>query len=202
MPRPKKTEEEINAMREKILDVTQAIVKEDGTEAISSRAIAERLGISHMSLFTYFENQAAILTTLRNRFFSRLLMRHEKFEDRAVNEEIPVLLKELAGNLARFANRNPKLYSMSWITPEEIYQRSRNKTSKFIALDLFIYLIKIGIERGDFEERDPVLAAHTVLGMINMPFVLFHTGRVVDPALRDRMADEIFPIVMGYLKKR
>ena len=41
MPRPKKTTEEINAMREKILDVTQAIVKEDGPQAISSRAIAK-----------------------------------------------------------------------------------------------------------------------------------------------------------------
>ena len=57
MPRPKKTEEEIHAMREKILDVTQTILEEDGPEAITSRAIAERLGMSHMSLFTYFENQ-------------------------------------------------------------------------------------------------------------------------------------------------
>ncbi|MCP4141240.1 MAG: hypothetical protein GY755_13315 [Chloroflexi bacterium] len=70
---------------------------------------------------------------------------------------------------------------MSWLTPEKVNPLSDKRTSKFVALALFINLIKIGMERGDFEERDPLLAAHTVLGMINMPFVLYHTGRVVAP---------------------
>ncbi|MBT3313931.1 MAG: TetR/AcrR family transcriptional regulator [Anaerolineae bacterium] len=200
MPRPKKTAEEINAMREKILDVALAIVQEEGPEAITSRAIAKRLSVSHMSLFTYFENQAAILTALRVRMFSGWLTQHEKIEARASTEAIPSLIKELVDILVTYANENPGIYKMSWLTPEKANPLSKNRSSKFVALALFINLIKIGIERGDFEERDPLLAAHTVLGIINMPFVLYHTGRVVDALLRDRMADEIFPNVMGYLK--
>lgn len=53
MPRPKKTDVEIQAMREKILDVALAILDEDGPEAITSRAVAERMKVAHMSLFTY-----------------------------------------------------------------------------------------------------------------------------------------------------
>ena len=200
MPRPKKTAEEINAMREKILDVALAIVQEDGPEAITSRAIAKRLSVSHMSLFTYFENQAAILNALRLRMFSGWLTQRENIEARASIEAISPLIKELVDILVAYANENPGLYRMSWLTPEKENPQTKNRTSKFVALNTFIKLIKIGIERGDFEERDPTLAAHTVLGMINMPFVLFYTGRVVDPVIKDQMADEIFSNVMGYLK--
>ena len=164
MPRPKKTAEEINAMREKILDVALAIVQEEGPEAITSRAIAKRLSVSHMSLFTYFENQAAILTALRVRMFSGWLTQHEKIEARASTEAIPSLIKELVDILVTYANENPGIYKMSWLTPEKANPLSKNRSSKFVALALFINLIKIGIERGDFEERDPLLAAHTVLG--------------------------------------
>ena len=202
MPRPKKTAEEINAMREKILDVALAIVQEDGPEAITSRAIAKRLSVSHMSLFTYFENQAAILTALRIRMFSGWLAQHENIEARASTEAIPSLIKELVDILVAYANENPGIYRMSWLTPEKVNPLSDKRTSKFVALDLCVNLIKTGIERGEFEERDPVLAAHTVLGMINMPFVLYHTGRVVDAALKDQMVDEIFLSVMGYLEKK
>ena len=202
MPRPKKTAEEINTMREKILDVSQAILQESGPEAITSRAIAKSLKVSHMSLFTYFENQAAILTALRNRIFTGWLAQREAIEARASTAEISSLIKELVDILVTFANENPGLYRMSWFTPEKINPATENRTSKFVAVDLFTDLIKTGMERGDFEERDPVLAANTVLGIINMPFVLFHTGRVVDSALRDRMVDEIFPNVMGYLSNK
>jgi AcrR family transcriptional regulator len=53
MPRPKKTDSERQAMRERILDSALAILREEGPEAITSRAIARRMGLSHMSLFTY-----------------------------------------------------------------------------------------------------------------------------------------------------
>ena len=54
MPRPKKTTVEIESMRGQVLDTAFAILQSEGSEAITSRAIAERLGVAHMSLFTYF----------------------------------------------------------------------------------------------------------------------------------------------------
>jgi len=47
------------------------------------------------------------------------------------------------------------------------------------------------MERGDFEPRDPLLAAITVLGVINTPDMLFHTDKLPDPSLQDRMAAEV-----------
>jgi hypothetical protein len=37
--------------------------------------------------------------------------------------------------------------------------------------------------------------------MVNTPFILFHTGKLIDPLLRDRMVDEVLFAAMTYLKK-
>jgi len=203
MPRPKKTAAEIQAMREKILDVTLAILKEDGPDAITSRAIAKRLGVSHMSLFTYFENQAEIVSALRNRMLSNWSRILEKIQERALMEDIPPLVEEFLGILVTFARENPNLYRMGWVTPEKGNQPLEElQTKKLIAADPLAHVLKIGMERGDFAERDPLLAATTVLGMVNVPFILFHIGRIDDPVFRDRMMAEVLLAAMGYLKNK
>jgi AcrR family transcriptional regulator len=201
MPRPKKTDAEIQAMREKILEVTQAILREDGPEAITSRAIAKRLGMSHMSLFTYFENQAAIASALRKQILSDWSNLFKEIERRALHEDIPPLVEELLGTLVTFAQENPNLYRMSWVIPDEgnhTFGEFQNK--KLIAADLLANILKMGMERGDFAKRDPLLAATTTLGIVNMPFILFHTGRIDDPEFRDRMVEEVLSAAMLYLK--
>lgn len=63
-------------------------------------------------------------------------------------------------------------------------------------------LLKLGMERGKFKERDPFLAASTVLGVVNTPSILFHTGKITDPSLRDRMVEEVLSASMIYLEKK
>ncbi len=203
MPRPKKTATEIQAMREKILDVTQAILKEDGPDAITSRAIAKRLGMSHMSLFTYFENQAAIVSALRNRMLSNWSSVFEKIKERASTEDIPQLVEELLGILVTYAKENPNIYRMGWVVPDkgnEYLEEGLQK--KLIAADPLADLLIIGMERGDFAQRDPLVAATTALGMVNMPFILFHNGRIDDPVFRDRMVEEVLLAAMQYLNAK
>lgn len=52
----------------------------------------------------------------------------------------------------------------------------------------------------DFAARDPILAAKPVLGVINVPFVLKHSKRIIDPAFWDRILNEAFKLVMNDLK--
>ena len=203
MPRPKKTATEIQTMREKILDVALEIVIAEGPQAATSRAIAKQLDVSQMSLFTYFENQAGIVSALRNRMLSNWASVFEKIKERALTEDIPPLVKELLGMLVAFAKDNPNIYRMGWVVPEEgnpYLEEGQQK--KLIAADFLASLLELGIERGDFAERDPLLAATTALGMVNVPFILFHTGRIDDPAFRDQMVDEVLSAAMGYLGKK
>jgi len=201
MPRPKKTAEEIHAMREKIIDTTLEILLEDGSEAISCRNIAERMGVSHMSLFTYFENQAEILSALRNKMRSNWSNIFEDVKERSSTEDIPLLVEELLGRLVAFARENPNLYRLSWVVPDKGKQPlGEFQTRKLIAADPLANLLESGMAQGDFVARDPFLAANTVLGMVNMPFILYHNDRITDPIFRDRMVEEVITVVMIYLK--
>jgi hypothetical protein len=63
-------------------------------------------------------------------------------------------------------------------------------------------LVQLGIERGVFEPRNPFLAAGTVLAMVNMPYILFHSGKMIDSTLRDQMVEEVLSAALGYLTKK
>lgn len=202
MPRPKKTEVEIQAMRTKILDVALAILLDEGPEAISSRAIAKRLDMAHMSLFTYFKNQAAILSALAEREMARWRAPQDAIVQRAQSEEISVLVQELLEFYVTFAREKPGLHRLAWVMPEAVPAIAEDSRQQILAsVNQLARLLKLGMERGDFKTRDPFLAASTALGIVNMPFILSHGGKLTDPALRDRMVDEVLAATMGYLKK-
>mgnify|MGYP001007033918 CR=1 FL=1 len=203
MPRPKKTPAQIESAREQILDIAFSILKQAGPEAVTSRAIAERLGVAHMSLFTYFENHAAILHALRERELSRWRTQQQGFERRATSENIVQVVEEALRHYIDFARENPNLYRLAWVMPEvsgESPEESRQRMQATIGH--LAGLLQVGMESGAFENREPFLAASVVLGMVNMPHILFHSGKLVDPVLRDRMVDEVLSAVSGYLAKK
>jgi AcrR family transcriptional regulator len=202
MPRPKKTDPEIKAMREQILDTAYAILQASGPEALTSRAIAEQMGMAHMSLFTYFKNQAAIRVALREREMNKMCAREDRIEQHAKTEEISKVVQELLELYIDFARENPNLYRLAWVMPEVGFEsQEENRQRMQATVGRLAALIKLGMERGTFETRDPILAAGTVLGMINMPHILFHSGKLVNPAMCDQMVQEVLSAAKAYLKK-
>lgn len=174
---------------------------EKGSEAITSRAIAQCMGVAHMSLYTYFENQAAILHALSERELSRWRTEQQMIEQRAEKEDISKIVEDMLGFFIAFARKNPNLYRLAWIMPEaggESIEQTRLRMQDTVGH--LANLVKLGIERGEFKVREPFLAAATVLGMVNMPHILFYSGRLVDPTLRDRMIEEVLSAAMLYLK--
>ena len=203
MPRPKKTTAELEAMREQILDTTYSILQEEGPEAISSRTIAERMGVAHMSLYTYFENQAAILRALREREMAKWRAKQQLIEQCSETEDINQVVQDMLVFFISFARENPNLYRLAWVMPEvsgKSLLESRQRVQ--MTVGQLAQLVTLGIEQGAFESHDPFLAASTALGMVNMPFILFHTGKIAEPVLRDRMVDEVLAAAMCYLKKK
>jgi AcrR family transcriptional regulator len=47
----KRTEREIQEMRERILDATLELLRQEGLKGVSIRKIADRIGVSHMLLY-------------------------------------------------------------------------------------------------------------------------------------------------------
>lgn len=203
MPRPKKTDAQLQAAREKILDTAYAILQEEGPEAISSRAIAERLGVTHMALFTYFRNQAAIVRALSEREWAKARVQQQLIVQRAGTEQTLGVVEALLRFFITFARENPNAYRLAWVLPEkggETLEQNRERMRGTV--EQLANMLQLGMARGSFERREPFLAAATVLGMVNMPYILFHTGKLVDPVLRDRMVEATLSAALLYLKKK
>jgi AcrR family transcriptional regulator len=64
----------------KILDAAAAIVNEDGVEAATTRAIADRAGVSYPSLYRFFSDRDGILDRLCLRHLDNLTMLGESAE--------------------------------------------------------------------------------------------------------------------------
>ncbi len=203
MPRPKKTPSQLEHTREQILDTALSILQESGPEAITSRAIAERMGVAHMSLYTYFENQAAILRALSTREMAKWQTQQQAFSQRAETDDVAKVVEDLLFFFIAFARENPNLYRVAWVMPEvggESPEESRQRMQ--LTVGQLANLIQLGMQRGIFESRNPFLAAGTVLAMVNTPYILFHSGKMIDPILRDQMVEEVFSAAMGYLKRK
>ena len=200
MPRPKKTPEEIQVMREKIQSTAIEILQDEGFHAVTSRSIAAKLGMSHMSLFTYFENQLEIFSSMANGYMERINTHLDTFVERAKKEDILPLVEETWQCLLEFILQNPALHRLTWSTfgAESIDTNPGNDG----IISRLAKLLVIGMERGAFEHRNPQLAAITFIGCLNMPFVLHHTGKVQDISLRDQLVDEGLVAAIRYLEKK
>jgi AcrR family transcriptional regulator len=201
MPRPKKTEAQLEEKRHNILDAAYDILLKEGSEGLTSRAIADHIGVTHMTLFTYFPNQAAILQALSAREFAKMRPQQEIFERRAGMEDIQRVVEEMFRYYTDFARKSPNAYRLAWVMPEMgLESLDENRQRMRDTIGYLARIIKIGMTQGCFTVRDPFLAAATVLGMVNMPYILFHSGKIKDPEMRDRMAEEVIGAAMGYLK--
>lgn len=200
MPRPRYSEEHLQSMRARILDVASSLLTEKGPQALSSRAIADELGISHMALYTYFENQPAILQALAEREMGKLRARQEEFERRAECEDIVSVVRAALEFFPQFERENPNLFHLAWVIPQYLPEEmtlanARSRKS----LEHLARLVRLGIERGVFKPREPLLAAAAAWGMVVFPLVLFHSGRIADPQQRDRLVAEMLDAAIEYL---
>ena len=202
MPRPKKNELQRKAMRARILDAAYDLLQELGPQGISARAIADRLGMAHMALFTYFQNQPAILQALSEREQASIQARQGVFEERTKGEDIRQVLRAALAFYADFENENPNVYHLVWVMPVESRQDPDQARLRWQSnVQTLARLIQQGIERGIFEHREPFLAASVVFGMVNAPLMLFHNGQIARSELRDRLVEEMLDAALHYLKR-
>jgi len=207
MARPKQTKEQITAMRERILDAAAELLHEQGPQALSIRAITKRLGISPMALYTYFENRAALFAALSERHRGRMRERHAELLRRAETGDVREAVRESLAFFPQMARERPRIYQFLWVlsvhkgcpaTPHPGCPAAPHQRLEHI-LQRLSQLVRLGIERGIFAGRDPLLAAATAFSMVNAPLFLYHSGRLQDAALRDQIVEETLNAAMDYL---
>jgi AcrR family transcriptional regulator len=112
---------EVDTMRNRLCDASLTLFREGGLEAVTFRALADAVGVSHTQPYRYFENKEDLLANVRVRCF-------ERFEDFVRRREAGV-----AGTLARvfavldgfrdFVLVHPVEYSLIFATAQPPPQR-------------------------------------------------------------------------------
>ena len=194
MPRPKKTSDEIQAMRSRILDATVALIEEEGIAELSIRKIAQRVGVSHMVLYHYFQDREDLIGALRQRQLERVRDQRDAALAQAASNDSLAELRETLGFFVRLGHRWPRLYRLIWLHPLTASQERIDW-----GLDHLTQLIQVCIQEGTCAPRDPRLAAATALCMVNGPLLLHHSGRLPDEELLLLAEKEALQATMDYL---
>lgn len=201
MPRPKLTEEEKAAMRERILDAAIHILHEHGPHGLSIRAIADEVGVSHMVLYTYFENRGELFAAMRDRHIQKMRERQEGFLARARSDDIQEVMRDVLDDYVRFAQRNPRRFRFmwrAWLEEVDNAQRPPHERNRQ-EIHYLASLIQIGIDRGEFQVTDPLVAAVVVLGQVTGTQILLLMPDTFDINRQDRIQMELVDAAMAYL---
>lgn len=199
MPRPKRTTEEVEQMRGRILHAALGLLHDHGPEALTVRAIAERVGISHMSLYSYFENRADMLAELRRQQRRRVLARRADALEQARAGDAEGAVRGVLKSYILFARRNPSIYRFLSAQiggegmPEHAQQGLREE------MEHLAELMRVGMGGGVFARRDPFLAAMVIAGMVNGPLLMYRLPGVVRPEILRSLEAELVDAAVHYL---
>ncbi|MFM2308555.1 MAG: hypothetical protein RLY87_675 [Chloroflexota bacterium] len=202
MPRPKKTAVQIEQMRARILDCATAILNESGPDAISSRSIAERLGIAHMTLYTYFANQGEILQSLIDREWIRVRSDLQEFEGDMSPDTVITVIHRVLHYISDYGTQNPNMYKLTWVSNHTSFESREQNIDRLRALvNQFAQVLSYGIDCGILYQRDPFIAAITTLTMMNAPFFLYYSGKMGDMYMCNIVEGELYQNALMYLIK-
>ena len=204
MARPKNSPEKIKSMRNKMMDAVIELLDDVSPNKVSIRMIAEKVGVSHMVFYTYFEDREELMNSLIDRQQKRIDQHFEGLLEKSQKEPVIDVLKTVLHNYSEMAHEHPKIYSLFWLTPRE-EGKGKNKVHSFKhlepSLDNIAQLLKLGMDKGEFIHRDPMLAAHTVMSIMNAPLLLHRCGKKPAQYTCEQILDETISAVFAYLTK-
>jgi AcrR family transcriptional regulator len=170
MARNALTTQEIDSMRERLCEHALALVRSSGIEAVTFRALADSVGVSHTMPYRYFENKEALLASVRVLCFQRFelhVREHEERETSAMNQVFAVLDAYVS-----FVFEHKIEYELIFATPQPPPQRYPELLAARIRLfehsvELVEQCIAEGLIQGDARELTHTLWA-TLHGLLTL----------------------------------
>lgn len=200
MARPKNSPEKIEKMRDDMMDAVIDLLDEVPPEKVSIRMIAEKIGVSHMVFYTYFKDRSEIMKALIQRQSDRIEKHFEGLMEKTQRESVRTVLQRLLSDYASTAHEHPKIFRMFWMTQKTARKDSIDNFKHIEPLfDKLAKLLKLGMEKGEFKEKDPRLAAVTILSSINSPIILNICGKMPAGVTCEELLEEIQKEVIAYL---
>lgn len=196
--------------REMILDSAYELFLNKGYYDAKIIDIADAAGIGKGTVYEYFESKDAIFFEL---FKTKIADSYENMSE-LLSKDIPCEKKikeyiefELSNSAKYTFNKNflmdLMMKSDAFRNPQLIDSIHKLISKKF---SILFQIIEKGIEKGEFRNADPLLAAVSVMGSINF-FISFHYSPV-NPAeflpqdkIKSWNKEEFFELILHGLKK-
>jgi AcrR family transcriptional regulator len=202
MARPKNSPEKIKKMRDKMMDAVIELLDDVSPNKVSIRMIAEKVKVSHMVFYTYFEDREELMNSLIDRQQKRIDKHFEGLMEKSQNQPVFNVLKTVLNDYSETAHNHPKIYSLFWMTPKE-ERKGKSVTHSFRhlepSLENIAQLLKLGMDKGEFVQRDSKLAALTVMSIMNAPLLLHRCGKKPSEFSCEQMLGETTSAVFAYL---
>jgi AcrR family transcriptional regulator len=151
-----------------------------------------------MLLYSYFENRAAIIQSLRERGFQQMEAFFAESLRRAESGDALAQVRVSLGRFIQLSHEYPKLYQLAWRSATSWRVDSQNMTT---SVEHLAQLIQLCIERGQCVERDPALAAAMVFGIVNGTLMLYYSISAFGQIGQAQLEAEVIEAAMTYLTK-
>jgi AcrR family transcriptional regulator len=188
-------------MRDRILNAALALLQQDGLESVSIRKIADRIGVSHMVLYSYFENRAAIIQSLRERGFEQLEAFCAESLRRAKTGDALIEVRALLERFIQISHEYPTLYQLAWQRTSDAPSLRVDSQNVTGVMEHLSRLIQLCMERGQCIERDPTLAAVMVFSIVNGTLMLYHNISAIGQTAQAELEREMIKAAITYLTK-
>jgi AcrR family transcriptional regulator len=201
VPRPQRTPDEIEEMRRRILQVAHELIHEGGPAHLTMRRIAERLGVSHMTLYGYFSSRQEMLSALQEAHFARIQARQSEQQGRAEAGDVLGAIRDELGIYQMLARRRPEMYQvMLGAGPGHEGMPCQRMSRLHSHVGFLAGLIRVGIAQGVLAPRDETQAALVIISMVNGPLLVRAIGFLPDETIADAIWDEVLQQALAYLK--
>lgn len=201
MARPKNSPEKIQRMRNAMIDAVVDLLDEVPPDKVSIRMIAEKIGVSHMVFYTYFEDRAEIMQALVDRQQERIDHHFQGLLVKAQHERVTEVLRGVLREYVQMVHDHPKIFRLLWMPPdsggaqEEAILEHMGPT-----IENLRDLLQLGMDKGEFTRRDPYLTAVTLLSLTNTPLIMHQCGKMPMKVTCDQLQDEVITALFTYLK--
>ena len=113
MPKSPRTREEINKVKENILDTALYLIADEGFQNLSMRRIASRLGVTATTIYNYYSNKDELYFMIRTHGFELLYQKLvEAYNDHSTPRE---RLQACIRSYIKFGIDNPDYYDVMFV---------------------------------------------------------------------------------------
>lgn len=166
-----------NNTAERVAAVALEILEHEGPEAVSMRRLAQAVGITPMAIYHHFPSREALLTTVTDREFAKLLSHMQAHPIQGTTEEKLIAVME---GYVDYAFAQPRVFDFvfSRVRPGARQFPKDFRARRSPTLNPIADLLAAEMEKGQLKKDDVWEVAFALWAHVHGYLVLYRAGRI------------------------